>query len=157
MQKFVSTLAAAAIALTATVSSQTVATAAPIASPAIQVDSGRDGIAKVGDSRWWLKDGKHRRSKYRSHRRWDGDRHHKRYYSRYRHRHYGHRHRDNDFDAAIGLGIVGLAAGAILGSQVYGNNSSSWAAACDRKYNSFNYRTGTYTGYDGRQHRCVLP
>ncbi len=53
------------------------------------------------------------------------------------------------------LGIVGLAAGAIVGSGYYGG--LSWQEACARKYRSFDWNTGLYFGYDGHWHRCVLP
>jgi len=37
--------------------------------------------------------------------------------------------------------------------QPYGNRD----AYCRAKYRSYNARTGTYTGYDGRQHYCRIP
>jgi len=34
--------------------------------------------------------------------------------------------------------------------------SQGWAAWCDSKYRSFNPNTGTYRGYDGLDHFCVV-
>jgi len=34
--------------------------------------------------------------------------------------------------------------------------SQEWARWCDNKYRSFNVRTGTFRGYDGRDHFCVV-
>ena len=59
---------------------------------------------------------------------------------------------------------IGLGAGVIIGSMLaqpryapapayYGNRH----AYCSQKYRSYNPRTGTYTGYDGRQHYCRIP
>jgi hypothetical protein len=89
--------------------------------------------------------------------RWHGRRGHHRGHSRYYgHRHYGH-------GAAVGAGIVGLAAGAILGSAIAAGErpptvirDGSWIRACSAKYRSFDPRTGTYLGYDGYRHYCQL-
>ena len=66
---------------------------------------------------------------------------------------------------------IGFGAGVLLGSALtapryyapryapryyapaYGNRD----AYCHQKYRSYNSYTGTYTGYDGRQHRCYIP
>jgi hypothetical protein len=64
---------------------------------------------------------------------------------------------------------IGFGAGVLLGSALtapryyapapryyapaYGNRD----AYCHQKYRSYNSRTGTYTGYDGRQHYCRIP
>ncbi len=34
--------------------------------------------------------------------------------------------------------------------------SAEWARWCDSKYRSFNINTGTYRGYDGKDHFCVV-
>lgn len=34
--------------------------------------------------------------------------------------------------------------------------SEEWANWCDNRYRSFNLQTGTYRGYDGRDHFCVV-
>jgi hypothetical protein len=57
-----------------------------------------------------------------------------------------------DVGAAVVLGIVGLAAGAIIAGQ--GHGGSSYHAICARKYRSYDPRSGTYLGYDGYRHRC---
>jgi hypothetical protein len=62
---------------------------------------------------------------------------------------------------------IGFGAGVLLGSALtapryyapryyapaYGNRD----AYCHQKYRSYNSYTGTYTGYDGRQHYCRIP
>jgi len=89
------------------------------------------------------------------------------------------RRHGNDKDA-IALGIIGLGVGAIIGGAIAnGNNnprviyrqqpsapqtvnrgsyepwSQSWFRFCSNKYRSFNASTGTFRGYDGRDHFCV--
>ena len=39
----------------------------------------------------------------------------------------------------------------------YRNVGSRHVAWCQGRYRSYNVRTNTYTGYDGRQHRCNSP
>lgn len=73
---------------------------------------------------------------------------------------------------ALGLGIAAgaLALGVIANSQrtyrvepqPYATRSSGmapwspgWYRYCDQKYRSFNASTGTFRGYDGRDHFCV--
>lgn len=41
-------------------------------------------------------------------------------------------------------------------AQRYAPWSKSWYNYCDNKYRSFNPRTGTFRGYDGRDHFCVV-
>lgn len=80
----------------------------------------------------------------------------------YRHGYgYGHRR-------GIGAGVAGFAAGAVLGSSLaHGYGGPGYAyntapatgvgnaeASCAQRFRSYNPSTGTYTGYDGRQHRC---
>ena len=87
-----------------------------------------------------------------------------------------YRHHDNS--DAIVLGIIGLGAAAIIGGAIANSNqprviyrersapravsggtyepwSRSWYRYCANKYRSFNASTGTYRGYDGRDHFCV--
>ena len=63
-----------------------------------------------------------------------------------------------DPGAALAAGVIGLAAGAIIAGaanqQRYVGND--YLAYCSQRYRSFNPATGTYPGYDGRQHRCVM-
>ncbi|MCY0096146.1 BA14K family protein [Hoeflea ulvae] len=87
-------------------------------------------------------------------------------------------HGRNNSDA-IALGIIGLGAAAIIGGAIANsqNNprviyqepaapravsggryepwSRSWYRFCEDKYRSFNPTTGTFRGYDGRDHFCV--
>ena len=120
----------------------------------------------------------------------------------------GRRHYHGGNNDAIAAGVIGLAAGALLGSALaqprysqpsysqpsydddyYGGESNyivrrepirrpapvreyypanydsyaggiepwtpGWYRYCDGRYQSFNARTGTFTGYDGEQHFCV--
>lgn len=101
-------------------------------------------------------------------------------YSERRQQRQDHRARRNGRDKdAIALGIIGLGVGAIIGGAIAnGNNprviyrqqpsapqmvnrgsyepwSQSWYRFCSNKYRSFNASTGTFRGYDGRDHFCV--
>jgi len=92
------------------------------------------------------------------------------------HRRIERRHNNND---ALVLGIIGLGAAAIIGGAIANSNnppviyqqpsapravsggryepwSNSWFQYCSNKYRSFNASTGTYRGYDGRDHFCVV-
>jgi hypothetical protein len=66
---------------------------------------------------------------------------------------------DDDFGDAAAAGIFGLAAGALVGSALSqgGSYGGDYHAACSRKYRSYDPATGTYMGYDGYRHPCVLP
>jgi len=75
---------------------------------------------------------------------------------------------------ALGAGLVGLAAGAVIGSaltpkQVYVTPpppayqgagyrpqpwTEDWYAYCSSRYRSFNPRSGTFVGYDGYERFC---
>jgi hypothetical protein len=70
----------------------------------------------------------------------------------YSNNHHHRRGRDN-FPSGL---FFGLAAGAILGSALaqphYGG--TNWDAYCKRKFRTYKPWTGTYTGYDGYEHRC---
>ena len=85
----------------------------------------------------------------------------------------GYYYRDNNnWGAAAAAGAIGLATGAIIANSAnqqryyddYGPQysdrgayGSDYVSYCSSRYRSFNPRTGTYTGYDGYQHRCVMP
>jgi len=110
---------------------------------------------------------------YRPHeQRWVNPNHSYRHHKKYR----SYRHHDNS--DAIALGIIGLGAAAIIGGAIANSNqprviyrersapravsggsyepwSRSWYRYCANKYRSFNASTGTYRGYDGRDHFCV--
>ncbi|MCY0147989.1 BA14K family protein [Hoeflea sp. G2-23] len=91
-----------------------------------------------------------------------------------------HRRNNND---GVALGIIGLGVGAIIGGAIANSHnnprvtyeqprvrnqartasggryepwSNSWLRYCSDKYRSFNASTGTYRGYDGRDHFCVV-
>lgn len=87
-------------------------------------------------------------------------------------------HNNNNNNDAIALGIIGLGAAAIIGGAIANSNnprviyqqpsapravsggryepwSRSWFQYCSNKFRSFNASTGTYRGYDGRDHFCV--
>jgi hypothetical protein len=55
--------------------------------------------------------------------------------------------------AAVAAGVIGLAAGAAIASSARssGYRTRSW---CAQRFKSYNPRTGTYLGYDGRRHAC---
>lgn len=94
-----------------------------------------------------------------------------------RYKSHGYRHYRNN-DDAIALGIIGLGVGAIIGGAIANSHnprviyrqpgtrvisgggyepwSRSWYRYCSNKYRSFNASTGTYRGYDGRDHFCVV-
>lgn len=73
--------------------------------------------------------------------------------------------------AALAAGVIGLAAGAVLGSALANSApsttvvvdpvpvpySAEWYRRCDLKYRSFRASDGTYLGYDGVRHTCRLP
>ena len=68
------------------------------------------------------------------------------------HRRHHHHRRGND----LGLGLFALGLGVFLGStlvqpQYHGSN---WDAYCSAKYKTYKPWTGTFTGYDGHEHRC---
>lgn len=94
---------------------------------------------------------------------WRGRHYNDHYYGRH------HRHRDFDAGSAAAAGIVGLAAGAIIGGAIANSNQqpvydyrmdpnyrsrADWDAYCYSKYRSYDARTGTYLGYDGYRHYC---
>lgn len=156
MNRVVSFMVAASIAVTSAATSFVPAQALPRIAPVAVQDGANADIQQVARRPRW----KPRRY---------GSRHQARRYSRPRHyvqrypRHYrrnyysgyGHHHRyGSNIGVGVTLGIVGLAAGAIVGSGYYGG--LSWHEACARKYRSFNWNTGLYLGYDGHWHRCVL-
>lgn len=90
-------------------------------------------------------------------RNWNGGHYH--YYNGY---HYNGWYNNYWVGPALGFG-----AGVLLGSALaapryyapryyapaYGNRN----AYCAQKYRSYNPYTGTFTGYDGRQHYCRIP
>jgi hypothetical protein len=62
----------------------------------------------------------------------------------------------NNNGAWVGAAVAGLALGAAAAAAANSNNSGYGdpVAYCMSRFKSYNPRTGTYTGYDGRQHPC---
>lgn len=65
----------------------------------------------------------------------------------------------NGFGPGLATGIIVGAAVAntapVYGGPVYVGAPANWIAYCSRKYRSFDPRTGTFLGYDGRRHPCT--
>lgn len=106
--------------------------------------------------------------------------------NQYRQRHVYRHHRNNDAIALgiIGLGVGAIIGSALANSHnqprviyrpapahrdyypaaprtVHSGGrfepwTRSWFRYCENKYRSFNASTGTYRGYDGRDHFCVV-
>ncbi len=74
-------------------------------------------------------------------------------------------HRHHHRSGAVALGVLsGLVVGGIIANssrrpEVYARpaGQSDHVNWCYRRYRSYNARTDTYTGYDGRQHYCNSP
>ncbi|SOE13945.1 BA14K-like protein [Hoeflea halophila] len=123
------------------------------------------GIAHAGEDEFFDPNQPHLYRQYQSPRwgRW------------HRPHHTYHHHNNSD---AIALGIIGLGAAAIIGGAIANSNnprviyrqpsapravsggtyepwSRSWYRYCSKRFRSFNAATGTYRGYDGRDHFCV--
>ncbi len=108
--------------------------------------------------------------------------HNYRGHGKQRHVYRGHSNKDAVTLGIIGLGVGAIIGGAIANSHnsprvihrpapnvrhygqprvVNGGGSfepwtQSWFRYCSNKYRSFNASTGTYRGYDGRDHFCVV-
>ena len=159
MQRHLSIFLAGAIALSGAATSFTPAQAMPRALPAVVGETASGAfIHKVDrDSTSVVREAVNRGRGWGNCRRqscWGG---HRDWRPRRGHRDWGHRHYDN-FGGAAAAGIFGFAAGAIVGSALSGGGyGSSYHGACARKYRSYDPASGTYLGYDGYRHRCVLP
>jgi len=82
------------------------------------------------------------------------------------------KHKHHHYGSAAAAGVIGLATGAIIAGAMsqprtvtvyeepvyYGGRprpwTPSWYAYCSERYRSFDPRTGTFRGYDGRNHFC---
>ncbi|BBD36976.1 hypothetical protein Amn_18560 [Aminobacter sp. Y103A] len=91
---------------------------------------------------------------------WPRDRYERRQCERWRDRQDRRdRHkRDKDTEAAIGLGILGLAVGAIVAGSVAEQNSrdrqrDQWSGPCHRRY-GYDRRSNTFIGEGGRRFYC---
>lgn len=69
---------------------------------------------------------------------------------------HGRRHyRRGRGNAAVAAGVAGLAAGAIIaGSAARAHRSGPSKRWCANRYRSYDWRSGTYLGYDGARHAC---
>lgn len=67
---------------------------------------------------------------------------------------YRDRHRGNAAEAAA-AGIFGLAAGAIAGAAA-GAADGTRRARCEARYRSYDWRSNTFIGADGRRYECRL-
>ncbi|MCX5497014.1 BA14K family protein [Kaistia dalseonensis] len=61
---------------------------------------------------------------------------------------------NNNTGAAVAAGVIGLAAGAMIAGAANQDRYNNNVSYCSQRYRSYNPNTGTYTGYDGRQHPC---
>ncbi|CCD85273.1 conserved hypothetical protein; putative signal peptide [Bradyrhizobium sp. ORS 285] len=66
---------------------------------------------------------------------------------------YGYRHHHNGSGAAV---LGGLAAGAIIGGAIANSRAQAGEAEtyCAQRYRSYDPRSGTYLGNDGRRRSC---
>jgi hypothetical protein len=80
-----------------------------------------------------------------------------RWHGRYRHWRGGWHH-----GGAVGAGIAGLAAGAIIGGAIANSQAQGYYAPpaggavdyCMQRFRSYDPASGTYLGYDGLRHPC---
>lgn len=74
-------------------------------------------------------------------------------------RHDPRRKDKDDLKAGIAAGVIGLAIGAIIAgaakdAEQKRNARQDWIARCSARFRTFDARTGTYVGNDGRLYRC---
>ncbi|MDX6806865.1 BA14K family protein [Terrihabitans rhizophilus] len=162
MRKFITWCVAAAMAagtFVAPASAQIAGTRAPVAAATADVSNNvetvqynrrwREGRSYRGGRHYRGGRGYYRNRGYSS-RRYYGNRRYyggRRYYNN--RRYYGYR-RGND-GVAIAAGVLGLAAGAAIASSA---NAGSSHAYCESRFRSYDRRSRTYLGYDGRRHSC---
>ena len=68
------------------------------------------------------------------------------------------RNRRRGRNFAIGLGAAALTLG-VIGAISASERNAAWRRhvdRCYRRYRSYNHRTDTFRGFDGRDHRCRL-
>jgi hypothetical protein len=144
MRKMISTALAGVMLATTVVASTTPALADPNRDRFIE----RYYIQRGHDDDYWV----WRKNRHR----WR-DAEYRRWYDRH----------DHDFDDdELAAGVFGLAAGALFGAAIAGAgqpqapvvvNNQEWLAYCTNRFQSFDPATGTYLGYDGERHPCVMP
>ncbi|MBK1622758.1 BA14K family protein [Afifella marina] len=151
----------AIVAATFALTAAPIATAAPALPNLVIADQSSSQIQQVQwdrrDHRWDRRDRRHHRADRRDERRhWDKRRHG----PRYRQRRPGYSHYHDGYYYSTPWWAAAGAVGAIIGNKMgnSGNSSArSHVAWCNDHYRSYNPRTDTYTGYDGRKHRCDSP
>lgn len=89
-----------------------------------------------------------------------GYRHHGGHYRSYDR---GYR-RHNGFGGDLAVGIIGLAAGAIIAGAlsapepprryIRANGDGNWIAYCARRYRSYDANSNSFVGNDGYRHQC---
>jgi hypothetical protein len=77
--------------------------------------------------------------------------------AQYHHHHHHHHH--HGFGPGFALGVIGGALGAAPyyappPPPAYYDEPDDAVAYCERRYRSYDPRTGTYLGYDGYRHPC---
>jgi hypothetical protein len=82
-------------------------------------------------------------------------------YGGYRGRYYGRRGHYGGRGAAIGAGVAGLAAGALIGGAIASQAAPvavgpgpDAVSYCAQRFKSYDPASGTYLGYDGNRHAC---
>lgn len=105
-------------------------------------DNGRDNyVQNYCDSHGWDRGCRDWRN---HHDRWDESH----YHDWYRNHHRG--------PANAAAALFGFAAGAIAGAAANAAADNSHVSRCEDQYRSYDARTDTYLGYDGRRHTCTL-
>jgi hypothetical protein len=75
--------------------------------------------------------------------------------ARVRNGRYWRRHRDRDVNVGVGGLFLGTVATIIIADAIHdGRARDDDMQACADRYRSFNWRSGTYIGYDGRSYIC---
>jgi hypothetical protein len=88
--------------------------------------------------------------------------------SEVQYRRYDGYRRDRGYNngAAIGAGIAGIAAGAMIGGAIANSQQPTYyegrpapvmddeVSYCMQQFRSYDPRSGTYMGYDGMRHAC---
>ncbi|WP_224406330.1 BA14K family protein [Afifella sp. IM 167] len=96
---------------------------------------------------------RHRDSRASNH--WDRNRHG----PRYRNRRNGYTHYHDGYYYATPWWLAAGAIGAFIGAQTQPNRGGERAHDdwCSQRYKSYNRRSNTFLGYDGRRHACNSP
>jgi hypothetical protein len=113
---------------------------AQLAAPVAAASSNASAVEDVQYRRYRER---HHSRRYYNDRRYYGDR-----------RYYRHRDRSN-IGVGVAAGVLGLAAGAALANSANASSrNSDGVQYCINRFRSYDVRSGTYLGYDGRRHAC---